>query len=67
MAPQKIGKKLKAIRLKLGLRQIDIAKKAEINVNYYACIERDEENPTVETLRKIAKVLNLESFDILSN
>ena len=66
MSSQKIGKKLKGIRLKLGLRQIDIAKKAEINVNYYACIERDEENPTVETLRKIAKALKLESFDIVS-
>lgn len=66
MSPQqKIGKKLKEARLKIGLRQIDIAKKAEISVNYYARVERDEENPTIETLQKIAKVLKVRSSDIL--
>ncbi len=66
MSSKNIGKKLKEIRLKVGLRQIDIAEKAGINVNYYACIERGEENPTVEILRKITKALNLKSFDIVS-
>ena len=65
MSPQKIGKKLKEFRLKLGLKQLDVAKKADISGNYYARIERDEENPTIETLEKILKVLKVKSGDIL--
>jgi len=65
MSPQKIGKKLKEFRLKIGLKQSDVAKKADISVNYYARIERDEENPTIETLERITKVLKVKSSDIL--
>jgi len=65
MSPQKIGKKLKEFRLKIGLKQSDVAKKADISVNYYARIERDEENPTIETLERIIKVLKVKSSDIL--
>ena len=65
MSPQKIGKKLKEVRLKLGLKQSDVAKKADISGNYYARIERDEENPTIETLERILKVLKVKSGDIL--
>lgn len=65
VTPQKIGKKLKEFRTKLGLKQSDVAKKADISVNYYARIERDEENPTIETLERILKVLKVKSSDIL--
>ena len=65
MSPQKIGKKLKEFRLKIGLKQSDVAKKADISINYYSRIERDEENPTIETLERIIKVLKVKSSDIL--
>lgn len=65
MSPRKIGKKLKKVRLGLDLKQADVAGKAGISVNYYARIERDEENPTIETLEKILKVLKVKSSDIL--
>ena len=65
MSSQKIGKKLKKARLKLSLKQIDVAKNAKISMNYYARIERDEENPTIETLERILKVLKVKSGDIL--
>ena len=65
MSPQKIGKKLKEARLKLGLKQTDVAEKANISKNYYARIERDEENPTLETVERILKVLKVKSSDIL--
>ena len=66
MSPQKIGKKLKISRTKLDLSQADVAIKAGISVNYYARIERDEENPTIETLEKILKALKVKSSEILS-
>jgi len=65
MSPQKIGKKLKEARKKIDLTQEDVAKKADISINYYARIERDEENPTLETLEKILKALKLKSSDVL--
>lgn len=65
MAPQKIGKKLKEFRKKLGLTQTEVANKSDISVNYYARIERDEENPTLETLERVLKVLKVKSSDIL--
>jgi transcriptional regulator with XRE-family HTH domain len=66
MSPQKIGKKLKDARKKLGLKQSDVAEKADISVNYYARIERNEENPTLETLERVLKALKLKSSDVLS-
>ena len=66
MAPNKIGKKLKEARKKLGLKQSDVAEKADISVNYYARIERNEENPTLETLERVLKALKLKSSDVLS-
>lgn len=66
MAPQKIGNKLRIARKKLKLKQSEVAKKAEISMNYYARIERDEENPTLETVEKIFKALKVKSADILS-
>ncbi len=65
MSPQKIGKKLKDARKKIGLTQEDVAKKADISINYYARIERDEENPTLETLERVLKALKLKSSDVL--
>jgi len=66
MAPNKIGKKLKDARKKLGLKQSEVAEKADISVNYYARIERNEENPTLETLERVLKALKLKSSDVLS-
>lgn len=65
MSPQKIGKKLKEARKKIRLTQVDVAKKSNISVNYYARIERDEENPTLETLERVLKALKLKSSDVL--
>jgi transcriptional regulator with XRE-family HTH domain len=36
MSPRKIGKKLKKVRLSLDLKQVDVAGRAGISVNYYA-------------------------------
>ncbi len=66
MVSQRIGKKLKDARKKLGLKQSDVAEKADISVNYYARIERNEENPTLETLERVLKALKLKSSDVLS-
>lgn len=60
-----LGDRLKAAREKLGVTQSEIAEKAGINTNYYARIERGEENPSFSKLQKIMKVLKIKSLDIL--
>ena len=61
----KIGHKLKKIRLVRGLTQTEIANKAEIHPNYYARIERDEANPSLEVFKNILKALKVKSSEII--
>jgi transcriptional regulator with XRE-family HTH domain len=56
---------LKELRLKSNLTQVVLAKKAGINDNYYARIERAEVSPTVEKLEKIVKALQVKSSSVL--
>lgn len=56
---KKLGKKLATARKKLKLTQADVAGSVDLHVNYYARIERGEENPSLETLRLIAKLLKI--------
>ncbi len=65
VSQQQIGKELKKARKKLNLKQIDIAEKVGINPNYYARLERGEETPSLDTLKKLAQVLKIKSLDIL--
>ncbi len=60
-----LGEKLKKARKKTGLTQEKVAEKAGIHVNFYARVERGEENPSFEVLNKIAKILKVKSSNIL--
>lgn len=62
---EKIGKNLKKVRKNLALKQTEVAEKAGISSNYYAMIERGEENPSWQVLEKIFKVLKVKSSEIL--
>ncbi len=64
---EKLGNKLKKAREKANLTQADVASKSDIHVNYYARIERGEENPSFEILHRIVKVLRIEPSDIFPN
>jgi transcriptional regulator with XRE-family HTH domain len=66
MSSQQLGKKLKEARKKLGLKQAGVSKKVGITTNYYARIERGEDNPTLKTTKKILTVLKIKSLNILS-
>lgn len=57
---EKLAKILKKARKAAKLTQVQVAKKADIHVNYYARIERGEVNPTIDILDNIAKALKIE-------
>ncbi len=61
-----MAEKIKAVRLKKGLLQTEVAKKAGLNSNFYAKVERGEAKPSGVTLTKIIKALGVKSSDILS-
>ena len=61
----KIGNNLKKTRKSMNLRQIDIAKKAELNTSYYARIERGEINFSVNILGRVVKALKTTASKIL--
>lgn len=62
---QIMGQKLKQIREKKNMTQADVATKANITINYYARIERGEENPSLEVLKGLTIALKVKSSEIL--
>lgn len=59
-----LGARLKIAREKAKLTQAEVGKIAKVHANYYARIERGEENPTFDVLYRILKALKLDSIDI---
>lgn len=66
MSKKTTGSVLKDARLKAGLTQLELADKAGVHINTYARIERDEQEPTFDTVKRLALVLNLKLEDIPS-
>ena len=65
-AKKEIGDKLKKVRESLHLSQSKVAFFAEVSPNYYARIERGEENFTIEVLLGLAKTLKIKPEEILA-
>ena len=62
---QEIANKIKAAREKSGMTQAEVAKKAGMDRNSYAKIERGESKPFGVTLAKIIKALGVKASDII--
>ena len=56
---KELSKKLSEAREKLGLTQEEVAKKAGMNVNHYAKVERGEHTPKGTTLQNLYKALKI--------
>ncbi len=56
LSKEKIDQILKA-REEKNLTQAEVAKKAGLSTNYYAAVERGEENISLDKLKKILEVL----------
>jgi len=62
-----IGDKIKKLRKKKGLTQIELAEKASLNKNSIARYERDEISPTEISLQKIADALEVSPSELFDN
>lgn len=62
---EKFGKKLKLERVKRDLSQEKLAELADLHKNAIGFIERADNSPTLETIDKIAKALNMNPSELL--
>ena len=61
-----IGKNIKKYRQEKGLSQDKLSKLADLSLNTVVKIELDESpNPTIETVQRIAKALEVSVDDLL--
>jgi transcriptional regulator with XRE-family HTH domain len=67
----KLGPKIKELRKKEGLTQLDLSEKSGLSLRTIQRIENNENKPSVYSLRKIGEVLdykfNLKEFNIMKN
>lgn len=62
----KIGSNIKALRLKLGISQDSLSKKADLAFHTISKIEAGSTpNPTIETVKKIADALGVSLDDLM--
>lgn len=59
-----VGQNLRRIRVGLGVSQEQLAFDAGVDRSYLGGIERGEENPSVDTLEKIARILSIGLRDL---
>lgn len=57
---RKVGERIKSLRKKQGLTQEKLAELTKIEARSIVAIETGKRNPTLKTLSKIAKALNIE-------
>jgi len=60
------GAKLRLIRKRLGLTQIDLAEKARVNQSHVSRLERSDRGARRRTLARIAKVLEVRPEELLA-
>ena len=60
----KVGRRIVELREEKGLRQVDLAFKAEIDDAFLRRIETGKINPTIATLQKVAKGLDVRMKDL---
>jgi transcriptional regulator with XRE-family HTH domain len=59
MLRERLGMKLRQLRMQQGLNQTAIAKKVRVTQAYIAMLEKGRENPTLDVLERLAKALKV--------
>jgi transcriptional regulator with XRE-family HTH domain len=60
-----VAKNLRVLRKQKGLTQEELAFRAGMNRNYVGQIERQEKSPTLDTVEKLADVLEVRAAEML--
>ena len=59
-----VGKRIKIVRQLSGLTQDQLAEQVGLSPKYISGIERGVENPTMDILIRLAKMLGVEPYDL---
>ena len=59
-----VGKRIKIVRHRSGLTQDQLAEQVGLSPKYISGIERGVENPTMDILIRLAKMLEVEPYDL---
>lgn len=62
---KKIGKKIKKLRLKKGLTQLDLAVACNFEESSIGRLENGNTNPTIKTLLKVLNALGIKLYELL--
>jgi transcriptional regulator with XRE-family HTH domain len=61
----KIGDRLRDLRVRRALTQEELAEKADVGTNTVARLERNESDPHMSTLRKLAWALDVDPSELV--
>ncbi len=64
---QRFGKAIRRRRRELDLSQEELAERAELHRTYISNIERGELNPSLETMEKLVKALDISVSALFAN
>lgn len=64
---KQVAKNIKAQRVKLGLTQEQLARKARVNVQYVSRLERVPQNLTLDIIEAVAKALEISPALLLTD
>lgn len=67
MITEKVGSRIKELRRALGLSQEKLALKAEVDRTYLAGVEQGKRNPSIKSLEKILKALEVSFGEFFKN
>lgn len=62
-----VAQRVRAFREQRGLSQEEAADRAEVHPTYLSGIENGRRNPTVDVLERLAKALDVEPRELLSD
>ena len=63
----KIGDRLRDARVRRALTQEELAEKADVGTNTVARLERNESEPHMSTLRKLARALGVDPAELIGD
>ena len=65
MAPVKIGKSVRKLRIEKFMSQAELSKAAGVSPAHLGRIERNEHDPHLSTIRKIAQALDVDPSELI--
>ncbi len=60
-----LGRRIRSLRNSIGLTQQELGNRADINYKFLGEVERGQQNPSFEILRRIAEALEIELTEML--